>query len=139
MNIFYFIACSIHCLLYLHIYFPLWHVRSAGCDTLSRFWQKLSLISFLHEIFRRWSALITPLYTPKIVQATSCFEISPIARKMQSFTRFWRKLSVSSFLYEIFRRLNGHFTLFHTPNVVQVALWRETSPAAGKMQSFTRF
>lgn len=50
--------------------------------------------------------------------------------------RFSRKLSVISFLYEIFRRLNGRFTPFYTPNVVHATFTVETSTAACKTQSF---
>jgi hypothetical protein len=47
--------------------------------------------------------------------------------------------TVISFLTEIFRRLNAHFTPFYTQNVVHAALCVETNPAARKTQSFVAF
>jgi hypothetical protein len=104
-----------------------------------RFWRKLSVISFLHEIFRRFRAHFTLFYTSNLVHVAFWVETSPTAGKMQSFIRFWRKLRVISFLHEIFRRASAHFTLSYTQNVVQDTIYVETSPTAGKMQSFVRF
>jgi hypothetical protein len=47
--------------------------------------------------------------------------------------------TVISFLIEIFRRLNAHFTPFSTQNVVHTALCVGTSPAARKSQSFVHY
>jgi hypothetical protein len=47
--------------------------------------------------------------------------------------------TVISFLIEIFRRLNAHFTPFYTQNVVHTALCVGTGHAARKTQSFVAF
>jgi hypothetical protein len=47
--------------------------------------------------------------------------------------------TVISFLIEIFRRLNAHFTPFYTQIVVHTALFVGTSQAARKSQSFVDF
>jgi hypothetical protein len=62
----------------------------------------------------------------------------PAASKRQSFVVFDEN-SVISFLIEIFRRLNAHFTPFYTENVVHTALCVGTGPAASKTQSFVDF
>ena len=64
----------------------------------------------------------------------ACFivEIGPAARKMQPFTRFWRKLSAVSLQMAIFRRLNAIFIAFYMPNVVHEVFSVETSTAARK-------
>ena len=71
----------------------------------------------------------------------ACFivEIGPAARKMQPFPRFWRKLSAVSLQMAIFRRLNAIFIAFYMPNVVHVVFCVETSTAARKSLTFTRF
>ena len=71
----------------------------------------------------------------------ACFivEIDPAARKMQPFTRFWRKISALSLQMAIFRRLNAIFITFYMPNLVHVVFSVETSTAARKSQTFTRF
>ena len=64
----------------------------------------------------------------------ACFivEIGPAARKMQPFTRIWRKLSALSLQMAIFRGLNAIFIAFYIPNVVHVVFSVETSTAARK-------
>ena len=64
----------------------------------------------------------------------ACFiaEIVPAARKMQPFTRFWRKLSAVSLQMAIFRRLNAISIAFYMPNVVHEVFSVETSTAARK-------
>ena len=71
----------------------------------------------------------------------ACFivEIGPAARKMQPFTRFWRKVSALSLQMAIFRRLNAIFITFYMPNVVHVVFSVETSIAARKSQLCTWF
>ena len=68
----------------------------------------------------------------------ACFivEIGPAARKMQPFTRFWRKLSAVSLQMAIFRRLNSHFTKFYTQNVVRAIASVDETHSALKIQSF---
>jgi hypothetical protein len=47
--------------------------------------------------------------------------------------------TVISFLIEIFRRFDAHFTPFYTQVVLHTALCVGTSPAARKPQSFVDF
>jgi uncharacterized membrane protein len=59
----------------------------------------------------------------------------PCSSQNAIICQFSRK-PVTSFLIEIFRRLNAHFIPFYTQNVVHTALCVETGPAARKTQSF---
>ena len=104
-----------------------------------RFWRKLSVISLLLEEFRRLNAIFNSFYTPNVVHAVIGVETGTAARKSLRFTRLWRKLSVVSLLSEEFRRLSAIFIAFHTPNVVHAVFGFETSTAAPKSQSLTRF
>ena len=54
------------------------------------------------------------------MHASFIVETGPTARKMQPFTRFWRKISALSLQMAIFRRLNAIFIAFYMPNVVHV-------------------
>jgi hypothetical protein len=62
----------------------------------------------------------------------------PCSSQMHSFVDF-DETSVISFLTEIFRRFNTHFTTFYTENVVHTALFIGTGPAAHKTHSFVDF
>jgi hypothetical protein len=55
----------------------------------------------------------------------------PAARKTHPFVDFDQN-SVISFLTEIFRRFNAHFTPFYTQKLVQTALRVGKGPAARK-------
>jgi hypothetical protein len=57
----------------------------------------------------------------------------PAAHKTHSFVDIDQN-SVISFLIEIFRRLNAHFTPFYTQSVVHTALCVVAGPAARKTQ-----
>jgi hypothetical protein len=72
------------------------------------------------------------------VHTDLCVGTGPAARKTLSLVDFDEN-SVISFLTEIFRRFNAHFTPFYTQNVVQTALFVGTGPAARKTQSFVVF
>jgi hypothetical protein len=54
------------------------------------------------------------------VHTALCVGTSPAACKSQSFVGY-DEISVTSFLIEIFRRLNSHFTSFYTQKVVHTA------------------
>ena len=83
-------------------------------------------------IFRSLNAVIERFYDTSSMQACFIVEIGPAARKMQPFTRFWRKISALSFQMAIFRRLHAIFIIFYMPNVVHVVFSGETSTAARK-------
>jgi hypothetical protein len=72
------------------------------------------------------------------VHTALCVGTDPAASNTPSFVDF-DKNTVISFLIEIFRRLNAHFTPFYTQNVVHTALFVGTFPAAHKTQSFVDF
>jgi hypothetical protein len=72
------------------------------------------------------------------VHTALCVGTDPAARKTHPFVDIDQN-SVISFLIEIFRRLNAHFTSFCTKNVVNTALCVGTCPAARKSQSFVDF
>ena len=112
---------------------------SSQIAIISRFWRKLSVISFLLVEFRRLRAILTAFWTPNVVHGVFSFKASTAARNSQPFTRFWRKVNVISLLLVIFRRFNAIFIPFYTPNVVHSVFSFETSTAALKSQSFTRF
>ena len=71
----------------------------------------------------------------------ACFNVQtcPTVRKMHPFTGFCRKLSAVSLQMPIFRRFNAIFIAFYMPNVVHVVFSVETSTAARKSLTFTRF
>jgi hypothetical protein len=72
------------------------------------------------------------------VDTVLCDGTGPAARKTHSFVDFDEN-SVISFLTEIFRRFNTHFTTFYAENVVHTALFVGTGPAARKTHSFVDF
>jgi hypothetical protein len=72
------------------------------------------------------------------VHKALCVGTRAAAGKSQSFDDF-DEISVISFLIEIFRRLNAHFTPFYTQHVVHATLCVGTRTAAGKSQSFVDF
>ena len=92
----------------------------------TRFWRKLSVISLLLEIFRRLIAIYIAFHTPSAMHAVFGVESSPTVRKMRPFIRFWRRLSVTSLLLEIFRRLNAICITLHTPNAMHASFIVET-------------
>jgi hypothetical protein len=63
-------------------------------------------------MFPRLNALSTPFYTLNVAHANFIFETIPAIRKTQSFVAFDEN-SVITFLMEIFRRLNAHYTPFY--------------------------
>ena len=73
------------------------------------------------------------------MHASFIVETGRTARKMQPFTRFWRKLSALSLLLEIFQSLIASFIAFYMPNVVHEVFSVETSTAARISQLFTWF
>ena len=108
-------------------------------QSFTRFWRKVNVISLLLVIFRRLNAIFTAFYTTNVVHGVFSFETSTAALESQSFPRFWPKVDVISLLLEEFRRLNAMFNTFYTPNTVHGVFSFETSTAARKSESFTRF
>jgi hypothetical protein len=92
------------------------------------FHEKVTVISFPIEIFRRLNAQITAFYVENIVHAVLSFETSPTTRKTRSFVDFNEKVTVISFPIEIFRRLNAQITAVYAENIVHAVLSVETSP-----------
>ena len=105
----------------------------------TRFWRILSVISLLLEEFRRLNAIFIAFCTPNVVHAVFSFKTSTAARTSQSFTRFWRKLSVISLLLVIFRSLDSIFIAFYRPNVVEPVVSVETRTEPRKSEPYTRF
>ena len=103
------------------------------------FWRKLCVVSILLEIFRRLNATSIAFYTPSAMHAVFGVESSPSVRKMRTFTRFWRKLTVISFLLEMFRRLIAISIAFYTPNAMHARFIVETSPTVRNMRPCTQF
>jgi hypothetical protein len=62
--------------------------NSSQNATIRRFGQKMPVISFPLERFRRATAQITAFYAQNIVHALLSVATSPTARKMQSFAHF---------------------------------------------------
>ena len=83
--------------------------------------RKLSAISLVLEIFRRFNAISIALYTPIAAHAVFSVESIPTVRKMRPFTPFWRKLSVISILFEIFRRVKATSIALYTPNATHAS------------------
>ena len=103
------------------------------------FWRKLSVVSILLEIFRRFNATSIAFYTSKAMHAVFCVERSRPERKMRLFTRFWRILSVISLLLAIFRHLYAISIAICTPNATYAVSSVETIPTVLKMRPFTPF
>ena len=99
---------------------------------IARFWGKLSALSLRMAIFQRLNAIFIAFYMPNVVHIVFRFETSTAARKMQPFTRFWRKLSALSLQMATFQRLNAIFVAFYMPNAVHVVFSIEISTAARK-------
>ena len=76
------------------------------------FWQKVFVISLLLETFQRLKGIFARFYATNVMHACFIVETGPSVRKMQPFTRFWRKLSALSPLLEIFQSLNAIFIAF---------------------------
>ena len=108
-------------------------------ESFTRFWRKLSVLSLLLEIFRSLSAIFISFLTPNAMHACFIVETGRTARKMQPFTRFWRKLSAPLLLLEILRSLSAVFERLYASNTMHAGFIDETSPTARKMQPFTRF
>ena len=106
--------------------------------SFTRCWRKLCVILLLLEIFRRLNATSIAFYTSKAMHAVFGVERSTPVRKMRSFTRFWRELSVTSLLFEIFRRLNSILIAVYTPIATHAVFSIETSPTVRKMRTYTR-
>ena len=102
----------------------------------TRFWRKVNTISLLLEIFRSLNAIFIAFCTPYVVHSVIIFETSRASRKSQTFTRFWRKVSVISLLLEIFRHSNAIFFAFYAPIVVHAVCSVETSTTARKSYPF---
>ena len=97
---------------------------------ITRYWRKVFVISLLLEIFRRLNAIFAWFYATNAMHACLIVETGPTARKLQSFTRFWRKVSVISILLVVFCCSNAIFVAIYTPNVVHAVFGVETSTAA---------
>ena len=106
---------------------------------LTRFCRKLCGISILLEIFLRLNAISIAFYTPSAMHANFIVERSRSVRKMRPFTSFWRKLSVISLVWEIFRRLNAISIAFYTPIATHAVFSVESIPTVRKMRPFTPF
>ena len=106
---------------------------------LTRFCRKLCGISILLEIFLRLNAISIAFYTPNAMHAVLRFDTCPTVRKMRPFTPFWRKLSVISILFEIFRRLKATSIAFYTSNAMHASFIVEWNRPVRKMRPFARF
>ena len=115
--------------------------RSAArkSQPFNRFWRRLSVISLLLEIFRRSNGILVRFYAINATHACFAVETSTATRKSQTFTPFWRKLTVISLLLEMFRLLNAIFISFYALNVVHAIFSFETSTVGGNFQPFNRF
>ena len=111
----------------------------AKCDHILDSDDKLSAISLLLEIFRLLNAIFIAFYTSNAMHAVFGVERSRPVRKMRSFTRFWRELTVISLLLEIFRRLNIIFIAFYTPIAMHAVFGVETSATVRQIWPFTPF
>ena len=60
-------------------------------------------------------------------------------RKMRQFTRFWRTLSVTSLLLEIFRRIYAISISLYTPSAMYASFIVERSSPVRRMRPFARF
>ena len=122
---------------------PVWASKQALRQRKSHpftwFCGKLSVISFLLVIFWSLNAIFIAFYTLNVVHAVFTFERSTSACKSQQFTRFCGKVSVISFLLEIFRRLIAISARFQWTNATHVCFNVETSPTVRNMLHFTRF
>ena len=122
---------------------PVWASKQALRQRKSHpftwFCGKLSVISFLLVIFWSLNAIFIAFYTLNVVHAVFSFERSTTACKSQQFIRVWGKISVISFLLDIFRHLNAIFARFKWASPTHVCFNIETSTTVPKMQRFTRF
>ena len=107
--------------------------------SFTRFWRKLSAISLVLEIFRRFNAISIALYTPIATHAVFSVETIPTVRKMRPFTPFWRKLCVVSILLEIFRRSNATSIAFYTPNATHASFIVDRSRPCEKCDNLLDF
>ena len=105
----------------------------------SSIWSKTQSYFFPGWDISTFKRPFSPFSMQKVVSAISSAETCRAARKIHSIRRFDRKLSVISFPFEIFRRLNAHFTPFYTQSVVRAISILETSPAGWKTQSLRDF
>ena len=69
------------------------------------------------------------------MDAVSSLETGLAALNSRSLTRFYRKLIVISLLFEIFRRLNAHFSPFYTPIAVDAVFHLGDKPCGAKFAS----
>ena len=102
---------------------------------LTRFCRKLCGISILLGIFLRLNAISIAFYTPNAMHAVLRFDTCPTVRKMRPFTPFWRKLSVISILFEIFRRLKATSIAFYTSNAMHASSIVEVKQTCAKNAS----
>jgi hypothetical protein len=102
-------------------------------------WRKSNVISLKLEKFRRLIADCTPFYRPNAVHDNFSADTIPDARKSRSLVKCWRKSTAISLMLEIFRRLNGHFISFYTPNAVHLTFCVATIPGARNARSFVWF
>ena len=105
----------------------------------TRFWRHTESYFALLEIFRRLYAISIALYMPKTMHTSSIVEWNRSVRKMRQFTRFGRKLSAISLVFDILRCLNAISIAFYTPNAMHAVYRVETCPNVRKMRPFTRF
>ena len=111
----------------------------AKCNLSPDFGEKNSVNSLLLEILWRLNAIFIAFYTSNVVHAVFSFERSTTACKSQQFIRVWGKISVISFLLDIFRHLNAIFARFKWASPTHVCFNIQTSTTVPKMQRFTRF
>ena len=64
---------------------------------------------------------------------------SPTVLKMRPYTRFWRKLSVTSLLLDIFRRLNAVSIAFNMPSAMHAVFSVEIIPTVRNIRPYVRF
>ena len=106
---------------------------------ICRFWRKLSVASLPFQIFRRLNALFHS--TLHANRRTRVFQRrnKPRHKQIAIICRFWRKLSVISLPFDIFRRLNALFTALCVRNVVHAFSSVGTSSDTLKSLSFANF
>ena len=102
------------------------------------FWRKQSVVSILLEIFRRLNAASIAFYTSNAMHAVFGVERSRQVRKMRTFTRFRRILSIISLGLQKFRRLNAISVALYTPNATHASFVVERNRRVRKMRPFPR-
>ena len=105
----------------------------------TRFWRHTESYFALLEIFRRLYAISIALYMPKTMHTSSIVEWNRSVRKMRQFTRFGRKLSAISLVFDILRCLNAISIAFYTLNAMHAGFSLQTCPTVRKIRPFTRF